>query len=133
MLKNALFTLIALVIVLSVFNIQGFAQSGDKAPWSKYPDNSTKEFEDVNAFYGSIDKKIYAEFENAKMNIKAKVYFEEINTILSKADGEYGTSRHSGQGYHPKRQVYVFITVSEDGKKMQNAIFDAETKRPISH
>lgn len=132
MVKNIIFTLIALLFILSVFNIQVVAQSGDEPPWSKYPDNSTKEFEDVNAFYDTLDKKLYVEIENAKMNIRAKVYFKDINTILSKAD-EYGISRHGGQGYHPKRQVYVYITVSEDGKKMQRAIYDVETKRPISY
>lgn len=130
--KVTYITLIALLVSLFAFNIQGFAQlqTGEE-PWSKYPDNSGMEFIDVDSFYDSLDKKQYAEFDNAKLSIREKVYFKDINTVLSKAD-KYGKSRHGGDGFHPKRQVYVFVTVSQDGKKMKTAIFDAEKQRLIS-
>lgn len=126
-------TLIAVLVTLFPLNVQGFAQSNTgEEPWSKYPDNSTMKFKDVDSMYDSLDKNQYVEFENAKLNIREKGYFKDINTVLSKADMYGGKSRHGGEGYHPKRQVYVFVTVSQDGKNVTTAIFDAETKRPIS-
>jgi hypothetical protein len=71
------------------------------------------------------------EYKNAKMNIREKVFFKDINKVLSKADHFLGKNRVSGEGFNPKRQVYVFLTVSEDGKYIKNLIVDAETKRPI--
>ncbi|WP_042348522.1 hypothetical protein [Bacillus massiliigorillae] len=126
-------SLILLVVTLITFNIQFvFAQSPiEEKPWSKYPDNSQREFLDVNSFYTSIDKNQYEEYKNAKLNIRETVYFKDINKILSKAD-KYGKTRTNGNGFHPKRQVYVFVTVSADGKQMKKAVFDAETQRLIS-
>ncbi|WP_040203375.1 hypothetical protein [Neobacillus jeddahensis] len=126
-------TLIFLLVTLFTLNVQlVLAESKiDAEPWSKYPDNSGMNFQDVNSFYNSLDKKWYVEFKNAKLNIREKTYFKDINKVLSKAD-EYGESRTGGEGFHPKRQVYVFVTVSEDGKKMLTTVFDAETRRPIS-
>ncbi|MFS0864874.1 hypothetical protein [Fredinandcohnia sp. 179-A 10B2 NHS] len=126
-------TLILLLITLFTLNIQlVLAESNaDKEPWSKYPDNSTKTFPDADSFYDSLDKNWYVEYKNAKLNIREKTYFKDINKVLAKAD-KYGESRTGGEGYHPKRQVYVFVTVSEDGEKMRTAVFDAETKRFIS-
>ncbi|MDG4656306.1 hypothetical protein P6P90_03070 [Ectobacillus antri] len=66
------------------------------------------------------------------MNIREKVFFKDINKVLSKADRFLGENRISGGGFHPKRQVYVYLTVSEDGKCIRNLIVDAETKRPIA-
>jgi hypothetical protein len=100
-------------------------------PWSKYPDNSEIKFADVNTFYESLDKKQYVEFKNAKLNIREKTYYKDINTVMSKAD-KYGKARTEGDGYSPTRQVYVFITVSEDGTKMKTAVYDAEIKKLIS-
>lgn len=129
--KKVSIFLITLLVTLFTLNVQGFAQSNSvEEPWNKYPDNSGMNFPDVDSFYNSIDKKEYVEFKFAKLNIREKVYFKDINKILSKAD-KYGVSRSGGVGYHPKRQVYVFVTVSEDGEKMVTAIFDAETKRRI--
>lgn len=126
-------SLILLVVTLLTFNIQSvFAQSPiEEKPWNKYPDNSDQEFLDVNSFYKLIDKNQFEEYKNAKLNIREKVYFKDINKILSKAD-KYGKVRTDGDGYHPKRQVYVFVTVSADGKKMKQAIFDAEKQILIS-
>jgi len=69
-------------------NVQfGLAESKvGKKPWSRYPDNSMMNFQDVDSFYGSLDKKWYVEFENAKLNIREKTYFEDINNVLSKSD-----------------------------------------------
>lgn len=121
-------TLLVILITLLTINTQ-FAQAAqDEEPWRKYPDNSDVKFKDVDSFYESLDKKQYVEFENSKLNIREKTYFKDINKVLSKAD-KYGESRTSGEGYHPKRQVYVFVTVSEDGKKMLTSVFDAETQR----
>ena len=128
--KNIDLTLIALFVTFSFFNIQVFAQSADEVPWKNYPDNSFKKFDDVNTFYESLAKKEYVEFEDAKMNIRAKVHFKDINTILSKVD-EYGKSRKGGLAYHPNRQVYVLITVSNDGKEIKISSYDAEKKRLI--
>lgn len=97
----------------------------------KYPDNSDKNFPDAESFYNSLDKNQYDEYKNAKMNIREKVFFKDINKVLSKADHFLGKNRVSGEGFNPKRQVYVFLTVSEDGKYIKNLIVDAETKRPI--
>lgn len=126
-------TLLFLIVTLFTLNVHlVLAESTvDKDPWSKYPDNSTMKFPDADTFYDSLDKNWYIEFKNAKLNIREKTYFKDINKVLSKAD-KYGESRTGGEGYHPKRQVYVFVTVSEDGEKMRTAVFDAETKRFIS-
>jgi hypothetical protein len=127
-------TFIFLLVTLFAVNVQlVLAESkADEVPWSKYPDNSAKNFQDVDLFYDSLDKKWYVEFENAKLNIREKTYYQDINKVLSKAD-KYGfESRTGGIGYHPKRQVYVFVTVSEDGKHVLNAVFDAETQRLIA-
>jgi hypothetical protein len=126
-------TLIFLLVTLFALNAQSaLAESkADEELWSKYPDNSGMNFQDVDSFYDSLDKKWYVEFENAKLSIREKTYFKDINKVLSKAD-KYGESRSGGEGFHPKRQVYVFVTVSKDGKKMLTAVFDAETKRHIS-
>jgi hypothetical protein len=99
--------------------------------WGKYPDNSAKNFQDVDSFYDSLDKKSYKEFKNAKLNIREKTYFKDINKVYAKAD-KFGKSRVTGEGTHPKRQVYVFATVSEDGNKILTSVFDAETKRLIA-
>jgi len=126
-------TLIFLLAALFALNVQAAlaeSKSGQE-PWSKYPDNSAMNFKDVDSFYDSLDKKQYVEFENAKLNIREKTYFKDINKALSKVD-KYGESRISGEGYHPKRQVYVLVTVSQDGKKILTSVFDAETQRPIS-
>ncbi|MFS0639204.1 hypothetical protein AB1K84_25355 [Mesobacillus foraminis] len=121
-----------LIILLSVNTQFVFAQAGKSEPiWKKYPDNSKIGFQNADSFYESLDKKQYIEFKNGIINIREKVFFKDVNNVLEKAD-EYGVTRHGGQGYHPNRQVYVFITVNEDGKKMLTAIFDAETKRLIS-
>jgi hypothetical protein len=104
---------------------------GLAVPWSKYPDNSEIKFADVDTFYESLDKKQYVEFKNAKFNIREKTYNKDINTVMAKAD-KYGKARTGGDGYSPTRQVYVFITVSEDGKKMRTAVFDAENQKLIS-
>lgn len=98
----------------------------------KYPDNSAENFPDAESFYNSLDKNQYDEYKNAKMNIREKVFFKDINKVLSKADHFIGENRVSGEGFHPKRQVYVFLTVSEDGKYIKNLVVDAETKRPIA-
>lgn len=130
--KISIFLITSLVTLLA-FNAPGLAQSSsDEEPWSKYPDNSKTEFEDANSFYDSLDKELYVEYKNAQLNIREKTNFKDINTILSKADINGYSSRHGGQGYHPNRQVYVFVTISKDGEKRKKAIFDAETKRPIS-
>jgi hypothetical protein len=125
-----IYSLIFLVVVLLAINVH-FTLANSPAPWSKYPDNSAMHFKDVDSFYDSLDKKQYIEFENAKLNIREKTYFKDINSVLSKAD-KYGKSRTGGEGYHPTRQVYVFVTVSKDEKKHLTAVFDAETKRLIS-
>ncbi|MGE8082023.1 hypothetical protein [Peribacillus loiseleuriae] len=126
-------TLVGALITLFSLNVQFvFAQpTTGKETWSKYPDNSGMKFEDVDSFYDSLDKNQYIEFESAKLSIREKVNFKDINKVLSKAE-KYGKTRSSGNGYHPKRQVYVFITVSQDGQKMRTAVFDVETQRPIS-
>ena len=46
-----------------------YAQKGTE-PWSKYPGNSAKNFPDAESFYNSLDKNQYAEYQNAKMNIR---------------------------------------------------------------
>jgi hypothetical protein len=82
-------------------------------------------------FCRSLDKNEYVEFENAKLNIREKTSFGNINKVLARAD-QYGAGRVGGVGYHPKRQVYVFVTVSQNGKKNMMVVFDAETGRKIS-
>lgn len=123
--------LIILMVTIFALNVQLVLAESKEEPWSKYPDNSAETFQDVDTFYDRLDKKWYIEFENAKLNIREKTYFKDSNKVLSKAD-EYGKSRTGGVGYHPNRQVYVFVTVSDDGKKLLTAVFDAETKKLIS-
>jgi hypothetical protein len=79
-------------------------------------DNSDKNFKDADSFYRSLDKKEYVEFKNAKLNIREKTSFEHVNDILARVD-QYGEVRISRDGAHPKRQVYVFLSVSQDGKR----------------
>jgi len=100
--------------------------------FDKYPDNSSKNLPDAESFYEALDKTQYVEYKNAKMNIREKVLFEDINKVLSKADHFLGKNRVSGEGFHPKRQVYVFLTVSDDGKYIKNLVVDAETKSIIA-
>lgn len=97
----------------------------------KYPDNSEVNFKNADSFYESLDKNQYAEYKNAKLNIREKTYFKDINKFLSKAD-QYGQPRVGGNGYNPNRQVYVFATVSNDGMKMKTAVYDAENQRQIA-
>ncbi|WP_043933822.1 hypothetical protein [Bacillus sp. EB01] len=122
-------SLIFLIVAILSINVH-FTFANSQELWTKYPDNSAMSFQNADAFYDSVDKEQYIEFKNAKLNIREKTYFQDINSVLSKAD-KYGTSRTGGEGYHPKRQVYVFVTVSEDGKKHFTAVFDA-AKRLIS-
>ncbi|WP_427647600.1 hypothetical protein, partial [Pedobacter suwonensis] len=49
----------------------------------------------------------------------------------SKVDEFIGENRVSGDGFHPNRQVYVYLTVSENGKDIKNIIVDAETKKVL--
>lgn len=123
--------LIIFMVTIFCLNVQLVLAESKEEPWSKYPDNSAETFHDVDTFYDFLDKKWYIEFENAKLNIREKTYFKDSNKVLSKAD-KYGKSRTGGVGYHPNRQVYVFVTVSGDGKKLLTAVFDAETKKLIS-
>jgi ABC-type uncharacterized transport system substrate-binding protein len=125
---NLIKSIIFVSLTLLTFNIQ---LASAEENWSKYPDNSAKNFQDVDSFYDSLDKKSYKEFENAKLNIREKTYFKDINKVYAKAD-KYGKSRVTGEGTHPKRQVYVFVTVSEEGNKILTSVFDAETQRLIA-
>ncbi|SMQ80649.1 hypothetical protein SAMN05444673_3964 [Bacillus sp. OV166] len=124
------FAFLGILTTVFALNIQFVNAAQNQEPWSKYPDNSAKSFNDVNSFYMSLDRKQYTEFENAKLNIREKTYFKDINSVLSRAD-QYGKSRVGGDGYHPNRQVYVFMTISPEGKRWQ-AIFDAELGRKIA-
>jgi hypothetical protein len=121
------FAFLGILSTVFALNIQFVNAAQNQEPWSKYPDNSSASFKDADSFYKSLDKKQYAEFEKAKLNIREKTYFKNINGVLSRAD-QYGKSRVGGVGVHPKRQVYVFVTVSPDGK-LWTAVFDAETGR----
>ncbi|GAB6554234.1 hypothetical protein ACQVSN_08345 [Bacillus mobilis] len=129
--KTILFTfLIGILVSTFTLHVQ-FAQAvTQEQPWRKYPDNADKTFKDVNKFYNSISQENYIEYQNAKMNIREKVFFKDVNTVLARAD-KYGPSRVGGEGYHPKRQVYVFVSVSFDGNS-KSAVFDAETGRMIA-
>jgi len=124
------FAFLGILTTVFALNIQFVNAAQNQEPWSKYPDNSAKSFNDVDSFYMSLDRKQYTEFENAKLNIREKTYFKDINSVLSRAD-QYGKSRVGGDGYHPNRQVYVFMTISPEGKRWQ-AIFDAELGRKIA-
>ncbi|SMQ81558.1 hypothetical protein SAMN05444673_4378 [Bacillus sp. OV166] len=90
-----------------------------------YEENSDKKFKDADSYYRSLDKKEYVEFKNAKLNIREKTNFENVNTILARA-AQYGLVTIHDADVHPKRQVYVYISVSQEGEK-RIAIFDAET------
>jgi len=120
-----LITMLLLAFTIGLSSNPAYAQD-------KYPDNSTKKFSDAESFYSSLDKSEYTEYENAKMNIREKVYFKDINKVLSKADHLIGETRVGGDGYHPKRQVYVFLTVSEDGEHSRHMVVDAELKKIIA-
>ncbi|MCM3764470.1 hypothetical protein [Neobacillus niacini] len=98
----------------------------NKEPWGNYQDNSKKKFKDANAFYKSLDWWEYKEFKNAKLNIRELISYKDINAVLMRAD-KYAHFRVSGGGRHPNRQVYVFLSVSEEGLP-RAAVFDAETK-----
>ena len=124
---TAMILLVVLVMGISTNSIQ--AKETAKESWSKYPDNSSEKFASPN--YSSIDQKQYTEYKNAKMNIREKVSFKDVNKVLSKADKFIGENRVSGDGFHPNRQVYVYLTVSENGKDIKNIIVDAETKKVL--
>ncbi|WP_066309009.1 hypothetical protein [Bacillus sp. FJAT-29814] len=102
-----------------------------KEPWGSYPDNSTKKFKDADEFYKSLEEWEYAEFKNAKMNIRELIPYKDMNAVFIRAD-KYAHFRveSSGGGRHPNRQVYVFLSVSEEGIP-RAAIFDAETKEKL--
>ncbi|MCM3620525.1 hypothetical protein M3936_23505 [Sutcliffiella horikoshii] len=127
LLKTNLYLIIfILFMVVSTAN----AQNNTDKPWSKYPDNSQLKLEDVDSFYQGLDKKLYREYPNAKLNIREKTTFKEINKVKYRAD-KYQKSRESGNGVHPNRQVYVFISVSQKGD-MKTAVFDAEKRQIMS-
>lgn len=117
----ALVTMLLVAFTISLGSNPAYAQE-------KYPDNSSKKFVDVNTFYKSLDKSEYTEYKNAKMNIREKVYFKDINKTFSKADHFIGKTRVGGNGFNPKRQMYVFLSVSEDGKEVKHIVVDAEKK-----
>ncbi|MDQ0198970.1 hypothetical protein [Neobacillus ginsengisoli] len=94
-----------------------------------YEDNSDKKLKDADSFYRSLDKKEYTEFKNAKLNIREKTSFENVNNVLARAD-KYGEVRINNPDVHPKRQIYIFITVPQEGEK-RIAVFDAETGEQI--
>lgn len=118
-------TMLLLAFTIGLSSNPAYAQE-------KYPDNSSKKFPDVETFYKSLDKSEYTEYENAKMNIREKVSLKDINKVYSRADHLVGETRVGGDGFNPKRQVYVFLTVSEDGKDSKNLVVDAETKVTIA-
>ncbi|WP_413375835.1 hypothetical protein [Alkalihalobacillus sp. 1P02AB] len=127
-------SVIQIFLMISILFLQVHSVHAEKSeePWAKYPDNSQLDFEDVDSFYDKyLDEKIYLEYENAKLNIREKTTFKDINKMKEKAD-KYGQSRSGGMGVHPNRQVYVFVTVSQD-EEMKTAVFDAETKRPLNY
>ncbi|MDP4086473.1 MAG: hypothetical protein Q8934_17960 [Bacillota bacterium] len=95
-----------------------------------YEDNSDKNFKDADSLYRSLDKKEYVEFKNAKLNIREKASFENVNTILTRA-AKYGEVRINDPDFHPKRQVYVFVSVSQNGKRKM-VVIDAESGDKIS-
>ncbi|MCM3180201.1 hypothetical protein [Cytobacillus horneckiae] len=127
--------IITFILIMFCLLMSGYSplanQNSDSPLWEKYPDNSDKVFPDADTLYKSLDRNFYSEYENAKMNIREKVFYKDINKVYSRAD-RYGKNRESGDGFHPKRQVYVFLTVSEDGKYVKTLTVDAETKRPLS-
>lgn len=84
----------------------------------------------MDSFYQSLNKKKYVEFINAKLNIRKKTNFDNVNHVLAQAS-KYGEVRINNTGVHPKRQVYIFLSVSQEGAK-QIAIFDAETGDKIN-
>jgi hypothetical protein len=98
-----------------------------QAPWSDYPDNSAKKFKDAEAFYNSLDQWEYEEFKDSKLTIREKTPYKNVNSVLMRADDYAHFRVGSGNGRHPERQVYVFISVSEKGIP-RAAIFDAETR-----
>ncbi|RUU72320.1 hypothetical protein EOC06_38170 [Mesorhizobium sp. M7A.F.Ca.MR.362.00.0.0] len=110
-----------------------YKEIGGDAIFSIFGDEvlASEKFADADSFYNSIDQKQYHEYKNAKMNIREKVSFKDINKVLSKADKFIGENRVSGNGYDPNRQVYVYLTVSENGKDIKNIVVDAETKQII--
>jgi hypothetical protein len=131
MIKKILLTLsIAMLTTLFTINVQLAQATQQEQPWSKYPNNAEKKFKDVNEYYTSLNREQYTEFENAKLNIREKVFFKDINKVMARAD-KYGSGSVSGAGYHPKRQVYVFVSVSPGGLS-KHAVFDAETGIKIS-
>ncbi|MCM2534167.1 hypothetical protein NDK43_19640 [Neobacillus pocheonensis] len=102
-----------------------------KEPRGMYSEeNSDRKYQDADSFYRSLDKKEYVEFKNAKLNIREKTSFENVNQVLSRTE-QYGEVRISRDGAHPKRQVYVFVSVSQDGKRKM-VVFDAESGDKIS-
>ncbi|MCP8968432.1 hypothetical protein [Ectobacillus ponti] len=96
-------------------------------PWRKYPDNAKMGFRDADTFYRSLDKQQYSEYPNAKKNIRKLATYKDVNAILSQAS----LNRVGGDGIHPNRQVYVYVSVSPQGE-VKTAVFDAETKRQLS-
>ena len=127
--RSIIFVVFACLMTIFSFNGKTIAEVNHLG-FEKYPDNSQKEFESVNNFYEEVPPKDYVEFENAKLNIRKKVGFKDVNKILSKVD-KYGKARIDGDGIHPKRQMYVFITISENEEHEKIAVFDAETKQKM--
>ncbi|MCA1322398.1 hypothetical protein LC085_21195 [Bacillus tianshenii] len=124
--KYISFSTLGIITMIVALNVHiTLVQAELENPWSKYPDNSQMQFAHVDEFYNNLDAKQYVEFKNAKLNIRETVYWKDVNKVFSKVD-EYGAARVGGEGTHPNRQVYVFATVSQDGK-MKTAVFDAET------
>ncbi|MFB4159264.1 hypothetical protein ACE1TF_05215 [Geomicrobium sp. JSM 1781026] len=77
-----------------------------------------------------VDKEEYKEFSKAKLNVREKTSFKDVNALQKKY---HIPSSLEGNGFQPDRQFYLFISVSQDGKSEIDAIDDAENERLITH
>lgn len=113
----ASFIIIALLLTVTTV-------AGAQETWSKYPDNSQKSFMSADDFYEKVvDKNEYEEFPDEKLNVREKTTFKKINAVYEKCNIPVNAG---GDGYHPNRQTYVFASLSQDGKSLITAEYDAE-------
>jgi hypothetical protein len=132
--KNKLQTILVIFLLINLFNSMFVyaTHQPELAPLVKYEGNENKVLKNANDFYNSLKRTEYSEYPDAIFNTREKGLFKNINEVLSRGD-KYGEVRHDGQGFHPNRQIYVFITASQKNNLIfkKVAVYDAESTRQI--
>ncbi|OLS35572.1 hypothetical protein [Bacillus sp. MRMR6] len=137
---------ICLCFLLFIGNsVEAEVVNNDKEEVIHFPANNDKEIkQSADQFYKELEKEWhYREYADAKMSIRKKVLFKDIDKFDYKyKDGQvehsYPNSKTNIKDFTPapnaNRQVYYLMSVKETEKdfKGQYAVYDVETHNFIS-